>query len=638
MISSVMTPEHRAEALKKAVDLMFEIIPTKISRVQVSEWAEDNRVIPPGLSPYPGPYSWEVNPYMREIADCLSESSPVREVAVMKGTQIMATVGLGENWIGYTIDASPGPMLYVSGDAGMAEQQMELRIDAMIDGAGIGHKIAAQSKRKNQRKTGDVKARKEFPGGFLIAAGPRSGSKLRSMSFQSIYADELDAFPDSTGKEGDPIYLIRRRVDAYSETYKILYTSTPLFEHNSKIRSLFLEGDQRRYFVPCKHCGHMQYLKWDQLKFERNEDNTLVCELDNDGQIVSSSVFYQCEKCDGEWKNSDKDYFLHRGEWRPTATPRRPGMRSYHVPGLLSPVGFRSWENAVVEYLQIKHEGYPKLKYQNWINTFLGEAFYESGEKPKLEVLLSRERDYHVGELPEGAEPYFVTIGADIQGDRIEAEVVAWGHSSVSWSLGYYIFPGDTSDEENDCYDRLRHLIESEHAGMPVLLAGIDAGYRTDTVYSFADSFEQGVHPVMGFEQIDRGKTYIKPREVDGHSTFRIDVNTDLLKLQVYKYLSKGHSKIAGKLPLGYCHFPIEYKREHYMRLTAENRIREQSANGTVKFRWDSGNRRNEQLDCRVYALAMVHAYKSVVDSETGDDVAMPWSEFWDLIAMEVAV
>lgn len=637
MTTDLLTPSDYLTAIEELIQKSYEIIPVEINRILVSEWAEKNRVLPEGLSPYPGSYSFDVNPYMREIVDCLSESSPVHEVAVMKGTQVMATVGLGENWIGYVIDSAPAPMLYVSGDATMAETQMELRVDAMINSAGIAHKIASQHKRKTQRKSGDIKTRKEFPGGFLVAAGPNSGAKLRSMSFQDIYVDEIDSFPDSTGKEGDPIYLIRRRVDAFSETYKILWTSTPLFEHNSKILALYREGDQRRYFVPCKHCGHMQYLKWSQLKFKYLEDGRLDCKIGKDGKIKSSSVHYECEVCGGEWKNSDKDWFLPRGEWRPTAEPRRPGLRSYHVPGLLSPVGFRSWDDAVIDFLQIKHEGFPRLKYQNFVNTFLGETFEDRGESPKIETLLTRERTYHTNSLPENAKPLFVTIGADVQKDRIECEVVAWGKNAESWSINYYVFHGDTSVLESEAWEAMKTIIRRKHAGMKVILTGIDSGYHTDVVYSFCDQFEGGVHPVMGVEKLKNA--YIKLFNVPGHFHARIDINTDLLKQEIYRYLSKGRYE-SGEYPRGYCHFPIEYSREHFNRLTAEKRIVEINQSGKEVYKWDAGKRRNEQLDCRVYALAMVYGYRLSIETELkvnqqiDEEYNLTWEDFWNYLSL----
>lgn len=639
----LLTIDDIRNSVDEIISSIKSIIPSEINRILVSEWAEKHRLLPDGLSPYPGPYSFDVCPYMREIVDCLSEQSSVREVAVMKGTQIMFTVGTIENWIGYTIDSSPAPMLYVTGDATLADTQMELRVDAMINNSGLGNKIGSQFRRTNQRKTGDIKSRKEFPGGFLMSAGPNSGAKLRAMSYKKICVDEIDSFKDSTGKEGDPIYLIRRRTDAFSEMYTILWGSTPLFAHNSKIKPLFLEGDQRKYFVPCRLCGHKQFLRWGAketpggLKFEHDEDDRLVYHKYRNGKVKESSVYYECEKCRGKWKNSDKDWFLPRGEWIPTAEPRRPDMRSYHIPGLLSPVGFRSWESGVIEFLQIKHEGFPKLKFQNWINTFLGEPFEDRGEKPRIEILLTRERTYHSGTLPGDAKVLFITIGADVQKDRIECEIVGWGKDKESWSIDYHGIHGDTSKIEDPCWEVLRNLIQMEHAGKQAILSGIDSGYQTNVVYQFCDSFDSGVHPVMGVDDLSKGKEYIKLFPIAGRKQPRVHINTDLLKQEIYQYLNKGKYE-SGGYPPGYCHFPVEYTREHFNRLTAEQRVIEVGKNGKTSFKWDAGARRNEQLDCRVYAMAMVYGYRQYVEeviresNNIAEDESLTWEDFWDYL------
>ena len=194
-MTNLLTP-RKLEAMCDELDTIDrDVIKTRIPRISVSQWAEQKRVLTREVTPRPGPFGWSITPFLREIADCLSETSPVREVVLMKPVQIGATTGLLENWIGYTIDASPSPMLFVTADAGMADTAIQLRVDAMINSAGLADKIRSQHRRKAQRKTGDIATRKEFPGGYLIAAGPKSGSKLRMTSFQQIAADEVDGFP-----------------------------------------------------------------------------------------------------------------------------------------------------------------------------------------------------------------------------------------------------------------------------------------------------------------------------------------------------------------------------------------------------------------------------------------------------------
>lgn len=639
-MTNLLTPSDIRSATEIIIKTAWEIIPTEVNRSLVSEWAEENRILKEGN--YQGPFSFEMTPYLKEIADCLSASSPVREVAIMKGTRMGATVGIIENWIGYSIDEDPAEMAYITASDELAGAQMELRIDSLINSSGIGDKIGVQEKRKNQKKTGDRTTRKVFPGGYLMGGGPRAPWIKRQFGFKKVGVDEIDEFPDDIDANGDPIYLIRGRTLGYEDTYKILWASSPRLKHNSKINALYKEGDQRKLFVPCKKCGHMQSLRWGNhkekggLKFEHDEDDRLICKINKDGKIIESSVYYECEKCGEHWTNADKDYFLPLGEWRPTKIARRPGMRSYHLPSFYSLM--MTWESAAQTFLQIKHEGYPKAKFQTFVNTFWGEPFEDRGERPKIEALLTRERTYHVDTLPEDAKVLFVTIGADIQGDRIECEVVGWGKDAESWSISYHVLHGDTLDLESACWEALRHLIKKKHAGFQAILTGIDSGYRTDIVHSFCDTFADGVHPIKGSENLNKDKDYIKLFEVGGHSHARIDINTDLMKQEIYRYLSKGFPE-SGNAPKGYCHFPAEYSREHFNRLTAENRVAEVNKHGVKKYKWDTGGRRNEQLDTRVYALAMVYAYRLSIETylrdeeEIEENQILTWAEFWEYIS-----
>ena len=47
------------------------------------------------------------------------------------------------------------------------------------------------------------------------------------------------------------------------------------------------------------------------------------------------------------------------------------------------------------------------------------------GEAPEWQRLYDRREDYRIGTVPKGG--LFLTAGVDIQKDRIELEVVAWG-------------------------------------------------------------------------------------------------------------------------------------------------------------------------------------------------------------------
>ena len=612
-------------------------LPQEQLRLLVSEWAAKNRVIPEGLSPFPGPWRNDVTPYLIEIMDCFSESSPVRKVAIMKGTQLGLTTGILENDIGYIIDHAPAPTMFITGDQQMAEASIEIKIDKMLDSAGLSKKIFSQSENKQGKKTGNTKKKKEFPGGFLLAVGPNSGSKLRSFSVKNLLFDEIDAYPLQTGNEGDPIKIAEKRTDSFELTRKILYISTPLEKESSKINYLFGRGDQRFYFVPCIKCGHLQTLEFGQLKFEK----------DKKGSLIIDSVHYECIKCKAKWKNYNKVDFLAMesgAKWKPTGIPKEEGLRSYHINALYSPVGMKSWESICNEFISAQDD---IMELKTFTNTVLGLPWEDQHHAPRPDSIMSNQGGYDRGMVPK--EAHFITLGADVQGDRIECEVVAWSKYFESWSIDYKVFhvendkliknggPG-AEDGESQVWSELYNYITSEFpifggGVMNLEIALIDSGYVTDTIYDFCSQFDGGVFPIMG-DKYKKSHSVFTPRQVKEYNLTRFDLQTDHLKTQIYKNLRK--EIIIDKnndrvYPRGYCHFPPDYGRKYFDQLTAEVRKIEKQKNGVASKVWYElpPGRRNEALDCRVYAMAGVYIYAAMITESVYEEEGIDWPQFW---------
>jgi phage terminase large subunit GpA-like protein len=603
------------DAMLKTIRDLFSRLHTRIDRISVSEWAEQKRILPPSLTSRPGPFHWSVTPYLREIADCLSVHSPVTKVAVMKGARIGFTVGVLENFIGYVIDAEPGPMIYVSAGQGVAESTVELRIDAMIESAGLAGKIFTQSKQKANKKSGNTKSKKEFPGGYLLALGPNTGARLRGFGSRYLLLDEVDDYPHELGAQdntkgkralqGDPVELADWRTKEWGLRKKILYGSTPLVEQSSKIKPLFEAGDQRYYFVPCKHCGEMQPLRWRDEKGEYR----LKYEKNKAGIPMLETVHYECEKCGGHWKNDDKAIFLEKGEWRPTAEAREPYYRSYHISALYSPLGMYTWEEVILDW-ERSHDHPEKLK--TFFNNVLGEPWVERGESPIWERIALRPHRYQAGSLPENSKALFLTAGVDVQKDSLVVEVVGWGRGMESWSVLWEELPagvGDTSDIGCEAWKALRVLLGKKYSGLPILRAMIDTGYATDTVYAFCEPFT-GVTPIKGASNpsLEDRRNVFQLRIVKEHAVETAFLNTSLIKETFYGFIVKGEPE-TGPMPDGFCHFPIDYPDKFYKMLASEERITERNrVSGYTRRSWRvKHGYTNHALDARVYAMAGVY-------------------------------
>lgn len=587
--------------------------------LKVSEWAEEKRILPAGLSPFPGLWQNNRTPYLVEIMDCFSVSDETNEVAFMKGAQIGATTGILENIIGYIIDHEPAPTMYVSADKGLVESSIELKLDRMLESSGLSEKIFSQSEKHHNKKTGDTKTKKEFPGGFLLAAGANNPAKLRSISIKYLLLDEIDGFPRTIGNEGDPVKIAEKRTTAFEKSKKILYISTPLISESSKIQKLFEQGDQRYYEIPCPECGHFQKLEFQNLKYEVDENKDLIYD----------SVHYRCEECKFKIKNFHKDIFLQAGKWVPTSKSKKPNFRSYHLNSLYSPNGMLSWENLCADFIDIKGD---VLKLQAFINLRLGLTWEERGKAPKFERIMLRRKDYPTEVVPN--DVLFLTLGADVQEDRIECELVGWTKNKISYSLNYKVFTGDTTAVNNTSWRSLSNYIINPFyyengKEISIKVALIDSGFRTSTVNTFCDQFMEGVYPIKGVSYLMHGEIF-RLHEAKSHNNLhRFDLSTDVLKDELYSYLKRDIST-DGTIPIGYCHFPLIYNEHFFKMLTAEEkRAKKSLQTGHIKYTYYLPHQtRNEALDCRVYNLAAVYIYRWLMSQ----DEDLTWKDFWEYL------
>jgi phage terminase large subunit GpA-like protein len=622
---------------------------------QVSEWAAEKRYLPPELTSKPGAWDNNFTPYLTEIMDCLSADSSVRKVAVEKAAQIGATTGILENDIGYTIDHDPAGMMYVSADKELTKMGIEVKVDRMLLSCGLMDKIKPAD--DAGRKTGNTSTKKEFPGGFLLAVGAQNPGKLRSMSVKKMRLDEVDGMPEKLGNEGDPVKIAENRTKAYESTRSILYLSTPLVLQTSKIHALFLRGDQRRYFVPCKDCGHMQPLVWRGVK-EDGSKYGVVFDVTDKGVLIEGSVGYCCENCGSIWRNYDKAWFLPRGEWRPTAEPQERGMRSYHIPGMLSPPGMYSWVGMVYDYLEAWDAVANRVKnieaLKTFYNTGLGLPWEERGEAPKYETIVQHRRAiYSRNELPNeaalqetGSKIILLTCAVDVHKYRLDVEVLGWCHHGRSYSVDWRHLecPAGTDTDDLDspgsAWQQLRDMIEREvwtaDDGLKyqIQLTLVDAGYKTDMVYQFCKEYETGVFPIMGRDAPPKNARMREFDDYDNKMGARaFNINVTLYKDRLAAWLKRDWYE--GELqPVGYPNYPQDYGDDYFREYEAESKKEKLNpkTNQRMGFYWMkvSESAPNHAWDDRVYNMAALDIIIfTTCATELGIE-AIDYAAFWE--------
>lgn len=557
-------------------------------RVQtVSSWADEHRVLSSKDSSEPGRYRTDRTPYMREINDCLSNDSLVEEVDFMAGAQISKTTGM-LNWMGYVMDVSPGPMLIVQPTVDLAKRFSRQRVAPMIEETTVLNQKVSSLKRDSE----NTMLMKAFPGGSLILAGANSAAGLRSMPIRYLGMDEIDAYPDDVEGEGDPIELAKKRTTTFNRR-KIFKTSTPTLKGLSKIEKEFLKGDQRYYYVPCPHCGHEQHLKWDNLKY-----------IDNDPKTAK----YLCEGCHVLIEERYKTKMLMAGRWIPhgKCSPKR---RSYHLNSLYSPLGWKSWESIVADFLEAKND---KATLKVWVNTTLAETWEdEYSQRLDPNNLMARAEDYKPHTAPERV--VFATMAFDIQDDRFAYGIEGWAPGEENWKLAAGEIYADPTTQEY--WDKMLELIKQPimHASgakiYPLAVAIDSGGHYTQRVYEFATKHRSlGVIAVKGRSASGMpiiGKPTKIQYKISGspvpYGGLLYMVGVDGAKSTIMRRLT---NQIEGP---GYVHFPQSFGKEYYDQLTSEVQ-KPVMKNGMPTRVWVTRSGvRNEFLDVAVYNMAALY-------------------------------
>jgi phage terminase large subunit GpA-like protein len=562
----------------------------------VSQWADRHRRLSGRASAEPGPWRTSRTPYLREVMDCLSPASPVERVVVMKGAQLGYSE-CGNNWIGYVIHHAPGPMLSVLPTVEMAKRNSKQRIEPLIEESPV---LRERVKPARSRDSGNTVLAKEFPGGVLVMTGANSAVGLRSMPVRYLFLDEVDGYPGDVDGEGDPVALAEARTRTFSRR-KVLIVSTPTVKGLSRIEREYEASDRRRYFVPCPHCGHTQWLRFERLRWEKGRPETAA---------------YHCEGCDRPIPEHRKTWMLEHGDWRPTSVgdPRTAG---FHLSSLYSPVGWRSWADiaAAWEAAQGSDAALKSVK-----NTELGETWVESGEAPDWQRLYDRREEFRIGTVPAGG--LMLTAGADVQKDRIEVSVWAWGRGKECWLIEHRVLMGDTARAE--VWAALSTMLDETwtHAcgvEMPLRRLAVDSGFATQEVYAWVRR-----HPAaraMAVKGAERGSALIGlPTAVDVTADGRrlrrgvkvYAVAGGIAKLELFNNLRKtpptDEERADGAAyPAGYVHLP-KVDAEYCKQLCAEQLVTTRNRRGYTVRAWQKMRERNEALDAYVYARAAATA------------------------------
>jgi len=562
----------------------------------VDEWSDEYMRIPRDTgAAEPGKYRTARTPYAREPMRCLSPAHPCKRVVTKVASQLMKTQ-IALNWIGALIHMAPSNILTLLPSLALAKR-VSSRIGKTIDVTPELKARVAANRSRDARNTVDTK---EFEGGTLYATTAGSAANLSELSARYIYGDEVDRWDVDVDQEGDPIKLAEARGSTFGRNAKFYFSSSPLIKGASRIDDLFMMGDQRHFYVPCPTCGHMQVLSWDRLLYSPD----------------FSTVHYQCAgtDCDVLIEEHQKSEMLAKGEWRAHAKGDGETV-SFHLNALYAPLGWHSWAMLAREFEEAKRaQDRGDLEpMQVFYNTRLAEVWDSAVEQTKAEVLQARalQEDYVLGTLPVGA--LALTASVDVQANRLELMVMAWGTGMERWVVDHQVIPGDPADERTWSLLDERLKVRYRHpcgVSLGILATGIDSGgHHTHEVYQFARVRRwRNVFALKGASKPGRPVIAQRPSQVDVTWKGQTErngaelwiVGTDTAKDWIYNRYS--FDKGPGAL-----HFAKDLPDEFFQQCVAERKVA-RYVKGYKRIEWVKGKAdRNEALDLMVYNLAMAN-------------------------------
>lgn len=565
-------------------------------------WALEYCTISGEESADPGRYRYDDAPYQRGILAAVTAPG-VTDVVLMTSSQVGKTQ-IMKCIMAYFMAHDPAPILAVLPTVEIAEAFSRDRLAPMLRDTPVLQGLVHSAK---ARDSGNTLTHKRFAGGHLTLSGANSPSSLASRPIRVLLCDEVDRYPVSAGTEGDPLRLAQARTKRFWNALRFK-ASSPGAKGASRIEREWERSDQCRFYVPCPDCGHAQTLKWANVVWDK--------EYDSDGRVSRhdpDSALYACEACGSLWDDSKRwrairDAEIDGGGWR-ADRPEVVTVRGFHLNELYSPVAHLA--TVVADFLESKD--YPDTL-KTWVNTSLGEPFEHTGEGVNANRLMERRESYGLDLLPTGV--CLITAGIDIQRDRVEIELVGWGRGEECWSLDYQVIYGDPHQSdiwsmiEDYCRRTYPHPCGRSLRIAAVCLDASDGETMTPVLSYTRPRLKQRVYAVKGVSG-PRPIWTARPatsKKVSGAKLFAVGV--DPAKDQLYARLS-----IEEPGP-GYCHFPDQegYDERYFNGLVAERVVTER-VNGVPRRKWYlPAGRRNEPLDCRVYAIAALHSMPVQLD------------------------
>lgn len=544
---------------------MRALIPPR--KVPLSDWIEDSLELPDAVSALPGKV--RLYPYQRGIADAISDPL-IERVTVVKSARIGYTTLL-VGALGNHVVNDPAPVLFVLPTEDDCKTFVVSNIEPTFSASPLLTRTLSGDLQEKNRNT---MLSRRFPGGSLKVVAAKAPRNLRGHNVRILFMDEIDGMEPTV--EGSPVRLAEGRTTQFDDR-KIIIGSTPVHEETSLVLAAYAKSDQRIFEVPCPECGDFHEVKWKDIQWP-------------EGQPQKAS--WCCPSCGSVIEEGRKPEMVASGRWRATR-PEVTGHAGFRINSLVSPLANARWGKLAEEFLSAK--GKPD-ELQTFINLVLGEGWREGGEEIDHTALAGRAEAFSLEMLPESV--LAVTVGVDVQDDRLEITFVGWSRDGTAHILGHHVIWGLATDNETwrELDDVLKWRFPHPLGGnLGIEASAIDSsdGDTMELVYRFA--FPRMRQHVFAIKGAAGSRPFIERSKQKVRGGWLWIVGVDSIKGHLASRISRGNS----------VRFSDTLTPAWYEQLVSE-RLVVRYSRGQPLRRFDRiPGRRAEALDCTVYAFAV---------------------------------
>ncbi|MEH0035005.1 phage terminase large subunit family protein [Citrobacter freundii] len=570
--------------------------------VTAVEWADKNYYLPAESSYLAG--RWKTLNFQVAIMNSMGFDR-IRTVNLIKSARVGHTkMPLGV--IGYFIEhKSRNSLLFQPTDTA-AEDFMKSHVETTLRDVPCLKILAPWLGRKHRDNTLTLKRFVTRVG--LWCLGGAAAKNYREKSVDVVCYDELSSFEPDVEKEGSPTLLGDKRIEG-SVWPKSIRGSTPKTKGACQIEKAANESAHfMRFHVLCPHCGEEQYLKFGDgstpfgLKWEKNKPESVYYLCEHNGCVIRQQELDQthgrwiCENT-GMWTRDGLTFFSPFDNEIPP-----PRSITFHIWTAYSP--FTTWVQIVYDWLDALKD---PNGVKTFVNTTLGETYEEAvGEKLDHQVLMDKVMRYGAN-VP--VRVVYLTAGIDSQRNRFEMYVWGWGPGEEAFLVDKIIIMGRPDEEDTllrvdaAINKKYRHADGTEMTISRVCwdIGGIDG----EIVYQ--RSKKHGVFRVLPVKGASvYGKPVITmPKTRNQRGVYLCEVGTDTAKEILHARMKAAPT--PGDMAMPYAirlpDNPEIFSETEAQQLVAEELV-EKWEKGKMRLLWDNKKRRNEALDCLVYAYA----------------------------------